>query len=683
METDSGIILPDGVTATPRSGDGSQHVAVWNETDLPSDVVQSAVETYFEQSSLAWGQPTTFQTYQANQGSLLARSEFTTPTNVIDEIKLAREMAERDDDIGATIGAMIATAFGDGMENFHEDEKTVAVFNGVAREANLDRAFKELYREYLISSQMNSASLFTRTQLEYTVNERRRTDTVATPMIGVLPAESIRVLDNDLFGTGTLAYLPEDPALCKWLEEFFDPKTTAARKAEMGRQDRVAANMFTGVVETSSMQAMDNNLLGQSRLYLLNPRMVQRTTMPKGSWKYPRPLLTRNFALLEAKRLLNIMDYALLQGGANFVVVAKKGSDDRPAQPAEIANLREVVRRASKTGVIVGDHRLDFDIITPKLDELLNASKRRLIGRKLAMALLRRPEHAEADSGSEGEKTDVELLSRVIASDRHDIKRHVERNIYGETVRRNPSLLTKGAAKLWFPKIVLQGSQYFTDFVLKLRDRGDIPRKWAVEAGGFDYEAGVQQRERELEAGDDDILIPGQVPHSSPEAGPQDNQPGRPPGGADDRPRQTITQNPGETVKAIYDESLDRLVRVGEVTLTVMEEYADYSVGRITSIEREALETGETVRRGSLVAVPVNPSIKVGKEKVLRLREGLSMVVGHRKGDNTVFAKVITFREPEFDLSDAETAVARWGWRDEAGDPISLAEPEDEPANVD
>jgi hypothetical protein len=44
------------------------------------------------------------------------------------------------------------------------------------------------------------------------------------------------------------------------------------------------------------------------------------------------------------------MDYALLQGGANFLVVAKKGTDQRPALPEEVANLRETMRRASQDG---------------------------------------------------------------------------------------------------------------------------------------------------------------------------------------------------------------------------------------------------------------------------------------------------------------------------------------------
>lgn len=35
------------------------------------------------------------------------------------------------------------------------------------------------------------------------------------------------------------------------------------------------------------------------------------------------------------------MDYALLQGGMNFIVVAKKGDKDRPARQDEVENLKD------------------------------------------------------------------------------------------------------------------------------------------------------------------------------------------------------------------------------------------------------------------------------------------------------------------------------------------------------
>lgn len=646
------------------AGGSPDRVTVVNETDLPDAMVTAAVRDHFiENASMAWGHTTTFQNYTGN-GSMLARREYRTPTNVIDEIRLARDLAERDDDVAAALGSQIATAFESGMENFHEDEKTVGLFNAICREANFDSVLKEMYREYLIASSVTTISLFTRQNLEWRASDGvTREESLAVPVVGILQAENIRVIGDDTFGTGTLAFDPPDDKLRNWLETYFNPRTTPAKKAEMGRTNRVAAAIFTGVVGNDDMADTELAPYNSGSLYLLNPKLVHRTTMPKGAWNYPRPLLTRNFALLEAKRLLNILDFSLLQGGSNFIVVVKKGSDQRPAQPGEMANLQNVVRAASKTGVIVGDHRLSIEVITPDLKELLNPAKRRLIGRKLSMALLRVPESGVEDPGTEGMKTEIELMGRVISGDRQDIKRHIERFTYKETVRRNKRVFPKGAPKLWFPKIVLQGSQYFTDYVIKLRDRGDIPRKWAVEAGGFDYEAGVQQRQRELDAGDDEVLTPGSVPHSSPESGPQDNNPGRPPGGQDDNPnRRTLEQNPGETIRSFYDEVEQAVLRVGVVTETILEEYADHTVGRIQQFERDAIESGEPLRRGSLMGVPVNQNVAVRNEKALKLREGLRMVVGQHKTDGALLAKLLVFREPEFSISDAETTVARWGF---------------------
>lgn len=668
VDEHNGILLPPGALAPLPANDGG-HAVVINETGLPDAQIQAATQTFFAENASVNGlamQPSTFGVHSANQGSLLARTEYRTPTNIIEEIKLARELAERDDDIGSVIGSMIAMAFGEGMENFHDDERTVSIFNEVARQMNLDRVLREMYREYLISYQINSVSLFTRATLEYSMvgSATDRSDSVAWPLVGIMPAEQIRILDNDMFGNGTLACLPENEAQRMWLDEFFNPDTSPARKHDMAVKDRVMAAMYTGVVEVNPNEIFgDPDLVNtHNRLYTLNPRIVHRTTGPKGAWKYPRPLLTRNFALLEAKRLLNLMDYALLQGGANFVVVAKKGTDQRPAQPAELENLREVVRGSSRSGVIVGDHRLTFDVITPDLKELLNPEKRKLIGRKLARALLRLPELDE-EGGSEGTRLDAEFIQRVVANDRHEVKRHVERTTYFETRRRNPNTLN-GAPALWFPKIILQGTNYFNDLVLKLRDRGDIPRGWAVSAAGFPWQAAVQARKREVEAGDDDVMTPAQVPFNSPDAGPQDNNQGRPPGGRDDRPRQRVTQNAGETVRAMFVEELGTTVRIGDITHAILDEHPDYEQGRVSRIERELLEGGEeeAVQRATSMYVPVNPGYECAEYQALNLTPNLRLIIGDRKRDRAKVAKLIVFRESEYDEAAAESTAVRWGF---------------------
>lgn len=662
-----------------------------NRTDLPDHLVERAVMDYFIEHASLTGQRISGTSTYGNEQSLMHRQKFQPPQTVREEIKLARDLAERDDDVAAALGAMVATAFGDGMENFHEDEQTVTLFNGVAREMNLDAVLAEMYREFLISFQVTTVGLYTRSQLEYQPEggdgRSRRTFNVSSPRIGILPAENIVPLGSDLFNNARLAYNPEDePALKEWLEEFFGERTTAARKAELRREDPIAAALYVEEVDYNEEGTRFST--AHKKVYRLNPRMVARTCGPKGAWRHPRPLLTRNFPLLEAKRLLNLMDHALLQGGVNFIVVAKKGSDDRPALPAEVENLKRVVATASRTGVIVGDHRLNFEIITPNLESLLNPAKRRLIGRKIAQGLLRVPEHATEEAAQEGMRAELEFIARVIGADRRLIRRHVENHVYQEVVARNGNVFRYGGAKLWFPKIVLQGTQYFTDFVLKLRDRGDIPRKWAVEAGGFDYEAGLAQRRREVERGDDETLMPAAVPFSDPQTGPQDNNPGRPPGSSPDNgapnarpgngrdrfaPRTTFTRNPGETVRAFWAEDEDRVVRMGEQTRALLEQFDDTAeIGRLTSTERDALNVDEISTVGPLAVVPVNMDYAVGDVRAVRLAPGASLLVGNRRVDNALVAKALVFRSPEFDLLSAEETALQWGFGvpvEEKGDP--------------
>lgn len=667
------LVLPNGEVATTREQFGAgDSVMIVNDTGLPDHLIEDSVaDTFVENASLAWGRETTFQTY-AQQGSMLARSAYSTPANIIDEIKLARELAERDDDVAAVLGQMVAIAFGDGMENHHSDEKTVALFNEICRNCDMDMALQELYRELLISAQINLTTLFTREQLEYSLtgSEVLNQQSVASPLVGVLPAENIRIIGNDMFRTGLLAYAPDNEKLRAWLEKYFADRTSAAEKAAMGRADRVSANMFTGKVSVSISEQLDISELPSwgGELYLLNPRMVSRTTFPKGSAKYPRPLLTRNLALLEAKRLLNIMDYALLQGGSNYIVVAKKGTDQHPAKGGEVENLGNVVRRASKTGVIVGDHRLSFDVITPELKELLNPEKRRLLGRKIVMSMLRLSEHGNEEGGAEGMKSDDEVVARVITSDRKIVQRIVEKSVYRETAKRNPKVFKKGAADMWFPKIILQGTQFFTDYILKLRDRGDIPRSWAVAAAGFQWNAAVAERRREVSAGDDDVMQPGSVPHSSPEAGPQDNNEGRPKGAKGGsrqdpaKPKRTIGQNPGETVRAWFEPEVDDVVRMGEITCAILEDHPDRIVGRVTKTERAVLDSGQITQRGQTLHVPVNEEYETKDEKAVRLRDGLSMIVGNRKTDGAIVAKLLSFRDPDFSENEAEELAIRWGF---------------------
>jgi hypothetical protein len=332
-------------------------------------------------------------------------------------------------------------------------------------------------------------------------------------------------------------------------------------------------------------------------LYTLNPRMVHRTTMPKGASPYPRPPLTANFALLEAKRLLNIMDYALLQGGTNYIVVAKQGSDKLPAQQPEIDNLTDQVRTASRTGVLVGDHRLDIEIITPKLDELLNPEKRKLIGRKLAMALLRIPEQVTHDAGQRGraQRTGVHRPRSPPTGATSSVTSRAR--LRGDRRAQPVHLHSRGADAL-----VPEDHPLRRQGLLRRRGQGARPWRHPAQVGrrgaGLRLRGGrrsAQAREGQRRRRGDDArqrallrtrpsrrttaaraaLPARQLQQRAPGAS---ARPGPGPAPAPAHPPRAVASRP----RSLGRGARRRTVRVGELTAAVLEEYPDHTVGRVT-----------------------------------------------------------------------------------------------------
>jgi hypothetical protein len=689
---DAQVWTPSDSTANVEKG---ATVVIDNRSDLDDSILESYL---IENTAMfGFGNEVRYMSYPG-EGTMMARSKFRPPRNVIEEIALARDLAERDDDISATLGTIIAAAYHGGYQNQHPDEQVEHTFEEMSeQDTGLMHVLHEMHRELLISSQINTISIFIRGNYDIRPENVSRVlnRSVAAPLIGVLPAERIRVLGNDFFGRGTLAYQPEGP-LGLWLREFWSQSISAARKREMRLEDPLAAALFIGVAPISAYE-FDMLVTGMD-LFLLNPDMVHRSTFAKGSWRYPRPLMTRDFSLLEAKRLLNIMDHALLQGGINYIVVAKKGDEKKPATQPELSNLQGVVQRASRSGVLVGDHRVNLEIIQPNLTEMLNPAKRQMLGRKLSQAILRVPEFGADETGN-AVQTFTELAQAVITDDRNLVVNHLHRYIWRETMKRNASVFGRNdRPSIWLPKVILQGLDFWTQYLLKLYDRGDLPRKYMVEFGGYDYDSVLAQKQREVANGHDEIFMPPNVPFTAPNqqnsptadpndqyhygptngpatrpapATPNDNGGGRPrgsrtapPGNAPERSRPTrvVRRTRGETVRAEWDEAQDQVVRVGEITQMVLGEYPAATLGRISAAERQALEAGETTNVGNVIVVPVNGEYEIENVQAVRLADGVAMLTGNRVPDGAVVAAALCFREPGHTIHDAEDMVIRWGF---------------------
>lgn len=692
---DSQLWIPDSARAEVVNR-SAETVVIDNRTDLPDEELQSF---FIENTAMfGFGQETRYMNYPA-EGSMMARSKWRPPRNVIEEIALARDFAERDDDVRPAISAILAAAYHGGYQNQHPDEQVEHTFEEMCEEdTGLLSVLHEMHRELLISSQINTVKIFVRGSYDIRPENVTRVinRSVAAPLVGVLPAERIRVMGNDFFGRGVLAYQPEGE-LANWLRAFWSANISPAKKREMRLEDPLAAALFVGVAPTTAYE-FDQIITGGD-LFLLNPDMVDRSTMAKGSWRYPRPLLTQDFSLLEAKRLLNIMDHALLQGGINYIVVAKKGDEKKPATANELANLQGLVQRVSRSGVLVGDHRINLEIIQPDLREMLAPDKRRMLGRKLAQAILRVPEFGSDDTGN-AVQTFTELAQAVITDDRNLVINHLHRHIWRLTMKRNASIFGRSdRPTIWTPKVILQGMDFWTQYLLKLYDRGDLPRKYMVEFGGYDYDAVKAQKQREVENNHDEIFSPPPVPYSAPgqgnkpgadpnnpyhygdPSGPNDNGGGRPrgartaaPGSPPDRvrPSRVVRRTPGETVRASWSEDEGQVVRIGEITERVLGEYPEAVLGRVTAAERAALDAGHTTNEGNVIVVPVNTDYAIDDVQAVRLAENFSMLAGNRQPDGAVVAAAFCFREPQVSLHEAEDMVLRWGF------PIGIVQAEAE-----
>jgi hypothetical protein len=230
-------------------------------------------------------------------------------------------------------------------------------------------------------------------------------------------------------------------------------------------------------------------------------------------------------------------------------------------------------------------------------------------------------------------------------------------------------------------------------------DRGDLPRKFMVEFGGFDFDAVKAQKEREQEHGHDDVFTPPPVPFTAPNqvnspnadpedpyrfgptsGRPSDNGGGRPPGsgpangsprsrpsskppgGERGRPRRVIRRTRGETVKAVWDEEVQATVRVGETTHNVLSEYEPQEPGRLTPIERKAIEQGETLQEGPRIVIPIGVDYDVVDIRAMRFPDGASLLIGQRRLDKALVTVALSFREPDWDLTRAEDTAIRWGF---------------------
>ncbi|QBQ74860.1 PhoH [Caudovirales GX15bay] len=218
----------------------------------------------------------------------------------------------------------------------------------------------------------------------------------------------------------------------------------------------------------------------------------------------------------------------LVTHNTNFIVVITKGTDQHPAQPAEIANLHVQARTVGRVPVMVGDHRLHVEIVTPKLDNTLKAERwntidSRITGRLYGMFVL--GNYAAGAANDDSVKL-AKVIARGMESRRHMLKRSLERHIFKRLYEDND--FTSPPKLQFHPRsIALEFDAAWASFLMDLRQANDLSRQTMLNQFDLDQDLEAELRKREKEQYDE--IFQTQVPFSTPNPALDPNQPGAPP----------------------------------------------------------------------------------------------------------------------------------------------------------
>lgn len=487
---------------------------IFNDTDLADESVFEALKRSPEVAALmTWSQNIQMN---SRSGTMFDRDVYTGPRNIFDEFRIASYAAENDDVVAGIISATEALAFNKmSLECLDEDEENI--WNQIAADMDFDARLREMWRELFTVSQFYAAILWGRKDYKVTgknpkdARARKREFRSLKVPTGISLLDPLKVVPvgNLLFGNEQLAYCAE-----RGEAEDFDKLLAQANSSDL-----IVDSLISGRYEaTGNEKKLLQQITGANmdNLFLMNPKNVFRHTETRPSYERFAPVRMKSvFELLDLKHQLRQMDRAFLVAGTNFIVLVTKGTDQHPAKGREISQLATQVKMSARIPIIVGDHRVSVEIITPKLDTTLEPNRHNLIDSRITSRLYQILASGNYSSGMKGD--DSVKISKVIArgmeSRRHMMKRSIEKNIFKATYEAN-SAFKGGAPKLRFhPKrIALDFDNNVAVFLQDLRDRGDISRDTLLEELDINQEQEAMRREREKKNGFDDIFTPPFVP---------------------------------------------------------------------------------------------------------------------------------------------------------------------------
>lgn len=521
----------------PRSSQGSDAwydpaegtVQIINESGITDREVFTALsQQHPEMAALTrWVNNTNGRA--GGSSSLVERDRYVIPDNIYETFRTAYRAAQEDDIVAGVVEMTESLALG-WLDFDAEDPDEGDVFMQIAEDVALDDRIHEMWRDNMIISQFYVAVLWG--EKEYQVrgrtkggNKKRKSYKVNCPIgVSLLDPCKVMPVGNFMFGQESLVYMTDRIEGDRLREVLAQENTT----------DLTVRQFIVAEYEPDRTEASRIAQLGvdPTNLFLLSPNVWRGSETRPAYERFAYPRMKSIFELLDLKHQLRAADRAHLIGGTNFIVLIKKGSDAHQAKPAELANLQANVRTLSRVPVLVGDHRLSVEIVTPKLDMTLKPERYNTLDARLTARLMGLFETGNYSAGASGDDSIklAKMASRVLESRRDKLIKIVHKRIIQETLDRSPELESEFVKIRYSPRrIALDLDPTLFSMIQDLRDRGDLSRESVLDEVGYDQADEARRRKAEKEAGYDKVFEPTNVPFSlKPGQDPKAGQPGAP-----------------------------------------------------------------------------------------------------------------------------------------------------------
>lgn len=488
----------DGANEIWTGAEDGEGTVVLNTTDFSTSMIHDSIEREHPEvaSMIRWGR----QVHRSRRGGLLERDKYVTPQGMYDQMRVAQDAARTDDVVSGFLESTEALAFSR-MSVQSDDEDEEDIWNQIMEDIDLDSRIREMWREMSIVSQFYVGVWWG--MKDYTVRGRDRKTGVRRKKqfkrlrvpIGITLLDPMKIVP-----VGNFMFRQEKLAWAAKREEsnYFDNVLTGME------EDETIKRLIAGKYEANDLeqQRLGRLGIGPAELYLLKPENVYRETSTRPDYEpFADVRMKSIFDLLDLKALLRELDRAMLLGATNFIVLIRKGTDNMPAKNQELTALQASVRTMSQLPVIVGDHRLEIDIITPKLDTTLTPEKYNTIDARITARLFQILMTGNFAAGAKGDDSLklIKIIARGLEARRGLLRRSIDRHILMQVYEKN-EMFTEIPRLEFHPKTVaIDFDPGLAAYLMDLLDRHAISRGTLLEQIDLDEddEARIIKREQE------------------------------------------------------------------------------------------------------------------------------------------------------------------------------------------